>query len=55
MCSLGWEAGGGAWVWRRRLWVWEEEMLGECQALLHNIFLQAQSSDSWQWQLDLVR
>ncbi|GAU38950.1 hypothetical protein TSUD_363890 [Trifolium subterraneum] len=28
MCSLGWEARGGAWVWRRQLWVWEEEMLG---------------------------
>ncbi|GAU51451.1 hypothetical protein TSUD_413480 [Trifolium subterraneum] len=31
MCSLGWEVGGGAWVWQRQLWVWEEEMLGECQ------------------------
>ncbi|GAU36155.1 hypothetical protein TSUD_275140 [Trifolium subterraneum] len=29
MASLGWGAGGEAWVWRRQLWVWEEEMLGE--------------------------
>ncbi|MCI09274.1 hypothetical protein A2U01_0030358, partial [Trifolium medium] len=28
MSSLGWEAGGEAWVWWRQLWVWEEEMLG---------------------------
>jgi hypothetical protein len=26
MSALGWEAGEGAWVWRRQLWVWEEEM-----------------------------
>ncbi|MCI85982.1 hypothetical protein A2U01_0107261, partial [Trifolium medium] len=25
MYSSGWEAGGGAWVWRRPLRVWEEE------------------------------
>ncbi|GAU10837.1 hypothetical protein TSUD_425350, partial [Trifolium subterraneum] len=52
MASLGWGAGGEAWVWRRQLWVWEEEMLGECQSLLSNISLQALSSDRWQWQLD---
>ncbi|GAU24432.1 hypothetical protein TSUD_364160 [Trifolium subterraneum] len=34
MASLGWGASGEAWVWRRQLWVWEEEMLGECQSLL---------------------
>jgi hypothetical protein len=27
-------------------------MLGECQALLHNLLLQVQSPDLWQWQLD---
>ncbi|MCI44799.1 helicase-like protein, partial [Trifolium medium] len=27
-------------------------MLGECQTLLHNLFLQAQHIDIWQWQLD---
>ncbi|MCI29210.1 receptor-like kinase [Trifolium medium] len=30
MSLLGWGAGGVAWVWRRQLRVWEEEMLGEC-------------------------
>ncbi|MCH96906.1 helicase-like protein [Trifolium medium] len=55
MCSLGWVTGGGAWVWRRQLWAWEEEMLGECQALLHNLFLQTQSSDMWHWKLDSVQ
>ncbi|GAU47626.1 hypothetical protein TSUD_281040 [Trifolium subterraneum] len=55
ICSLGWEAAGDAWVWRRMLWVWEEEMLGECQDLLHNFIVQAQVTDSWQWQHDPVR
>ncbi|MCI25636.1 hypothetical protein A2U01_0046827, partial [Trifolium medium] len=27
----------------------------ECQALLHDFFLQAQSPDMWQWRLDHVR
>ncbi|GAU49411.1 hypothetical protein TSUD_407260 [Trifolium subterraneum] len=53
MFSLGWEPGGEAWVWRRQLWVWEEEMLRECQALLLNFSFQVQSVDSWQWQPDL--
>jgi len=25
MASLGWEIGGGTWVWRRRFLAWEEE------------------------------
>ncbi|MCI56764.1 YIPF1-like protein, partial [Trifolium medium] len=50
MFSLRWEVGGEAWMWRRQLWAWEEEMLGECEALLHNFLLQAQSPDLWQWQ-----
>ncbi|MCI39717.1 heat-shock protein, partial [Trifolium medium] len=52
MSLLGWGAGGAAWAWRRQLWVREEELLGECQALLLNISLKAQSTDRWQWQLD---
>lgn len=36
MCGLGWEDGGAAWQWRRRLWVGEEELLGECRILLHD-------------------
>ncbi|GAU39043.1 hypothetical protein TSUD_59990 [Trifolium subterraneum] len=45
MFSLGWGADGEAWQWRRQLWVWEEEMLRECQSLLLNLTLQAQSSN----------
>ncbi|MCI93948.1 hypothetical protein A2U01_0115246, partial [Trifolium medium] len=51
MFSLGWGAGGEAWVWWRPLMVWEEEMLGECQTLLH-VSLQDQSTDIWLWQPD---
>ncbi|GAU29928.1 hypothetical protein TSUD_148370 [Trifolium subterraneum] len=53
MFSMGWEVGGEAWVWRRQLWVWEEEMLRECQTLLLHFSFQVQSSDSWQWQPDI--
>ena len=28
MCYLGWMVDGEAWQWRRRLFVWEEGMLG---------------------------
>jgi len=28
------------WRWRRRLWVWEEDMLGECVTLLRSVSLQ---------------
>ncbi|CAJ2679133.1 unnamed protein product [Trifolium pratense] len=52
MFALGWGEGGEAWVWRRQLRAWEEEMLGECQSLLLNIFLQAHSFDRWQWRPD---
>jgi hypothetical protein len=48
----GWEIGGEAWVWRRQLWVWEEEMLRKCQTLLLSFTLQAQSLDVWRWQPD---
>lgn len=37
---LGWGEGGEAWVWMRRLWVWEEDMLAECR-LLSDISLQS--------------
>ncbi|PNX67408.1 hypothetical protein L195_g063503, partial [Trifolium pratense] len=53
MFYRGWGTDGAAWVWRRQLRAWEEEMLGECQSLLANISLQAQASDRWQWQPDL--
>ncbi|GAU15824.1 hypothetical protein TSUD_236400 [Trifolium subterraneum] len=52
MFALGWGAGGEAWVWRRQLRVWEEEMLRECQTLLSTLSLQVESSDRWLWQSD---
>ncbi|GAU26347.1 hypothetical protein TSUD_101800 [Trifolium subterraneum] len=50
---VGIDTGGEAWEWRRHLWAWEE-MLGECQVLLHDFILQAQLSDTWIWRLDPV-
>ncbi|CAJ2655494.1 unnamed protein product [Trifolium pratense] len=52
MFALRWGEGGEAWVWRRQLRAWEEEMLRECQSLLLNILLQAHSTDRWQWRPD---
>ncbi|GAU15336.1 hypothetical protein TSUD_04050 [Trifolium subterraneum] len=40
MATLGWGAGGEAWVWWRHLRGWEEEMLRDCQTLLLTISLQ---------------
>jgi hypothetical protein len=54
MFSLGWEDGGAAWRWKRRLWVWEEELLVEFRTLLHNISLQSNVTYHWQWQLDPI-
>jgi hypothetical protein len=53
MFHLGWEDGGEAWSWRRRLWAWEEELVGECRSLLKDIVLQANVSDRWQWNPDI--
>jgi len=39
MFARGSEDGGAVWRWRRRLWVWEEEMLGVCIILLRNVCL----------------
>ncbi|KAK2393210.1 hypothetical protein QL285_055182 [Trifolium repens] len=52
MCSSGWESGGEAWVRRRPLWAWEEELVGECQNLLLTVTLQVESPDRWQWRSD---
>jgi len=45
---------GGAWVWRRRLFAWEEERARECSVLLHNIVLQENTVDRWRWLIDLI-
>jgi len=54
MFSLGWEEGGVAWRCRRRLWDWEEEMIGECRRLLDNFVLQTEVVDRWQWLHDVA-
>jgi len=52
MFLLGCEEGGEAWQWCRRLWTWEEELLGVCRMLLSNISLQRTSTYHWVWRLD---
>jgi len=54
MMRLGWEPGGGAWDWRRRLLAWEEESVRECYVMLHNVVLQASSTNTWWWLLDPI-
>ena len=48
----GWEDGGEAWGWRRRLHAWEEESVTKCSILLHDVVLQAHIHDKWRWLLD---
>jgi hypothetical protein len=45
--SLGWGVGGDAWRWRRRLLVWEKELIMECKTLLDNVNLQVDIIDQW--------
>jgi hypothetical protein len=52
MCTLGWGIDGGAWSWRRRLFAWEEELVGELRLLLENVTLQVTKEDKWLWSLD---
>jgi hypothetical protein len=52
MCNLGWGRDGGAWQWRRRLFAWEEELVGEISLLLDNVNLQVTREDRWLWRLD---
>jgi len=60
MCTVadmereGWEEGGRAWAWRRRLLAWEEESVRECSLLLLNVVLQVNVSDTWRWNLDIA-
>ena len=46
MSQLGWGEGGEAWRWRRRLFVWEEERVGELILLLANVTLQVNKEDT---------
>jgi len=51
MFLLGWGADGGAWRWRRRLFAWEEGLVGECVERLANFVLQVDMADRWVWRL----
>ena len=52
MCQLGWGVEGHAWCWRRRLFAWEEELVGDLILLLQNVTLQANKNDKWLWNLE---
>jgi len=52
MSQLGWREGGEAWRWRWRLFVWEEEMVGELILLLGIVSLQVNREDRWLWTLE---
>ena len=49
MFDLGWDEGGEAWKWRRRLRAWEEELLVECRLLLLTMVLHVIGNDVWTW------
>ena len=49
---LGWGVNGEAWKWRRRLFAWEEEQLGELCLLLQNVILQVNKEEKWIWNLE---
>ena len=52
MSTLGWGLEGAAWSWTRRLFSWEEEVLGELRILLQNVTLQVLKEDRWIWSLE---
>jgi hypothetical protein len=52
MYSLGWGIEGDAWRSRRRLFAWEEELVGELRLLLHNVSLQVDRVDRRVWRLE---
>ncbi|XP_024628764.2 uncharacterized protein [Medicago truncatula] len=56
MFSLRLLRGGEGWSWRRRrrLWAWEEVLLEECRALLLDVSLFPNISDSWVWLPDTI-
>jgi len=45
MCRLGWGIKGEAWRWRRRLFMWEEELVRKLSMLLQNLTLQVDRAD----------
>jgi len=51
MFARGWGVNGEAWKWRRRLFEWEEKLLGECIVRLTSFSLQVDRVDRWIWML----
>ncbi|GAU10581.1 hypothetical protein TSUD_422060, partial [Trifolium subterraneum] len=43
---------GEAWLWRRQLWAWEEEMVEKCRALLSDVVLKVNVTNYWVWRPD---
>lgn len=54
LLSVDFESWGEVLRWRRRLWQWEEELLGECRTLLLDVFLSPNVTDRWVWLPDPV-
>jgi hypothetical protein len=52
MHLLGWGNEGGAWSWRRRLFAWEEELVGELRLLLLYVTLQVDMDDRTIWRVE---
>jgi hypothetical protein len=55
MCQLGWDYGGEAWKWRRRLFAWEEGLVRVCVDRLSTCVLQVGSIDTWVWKLHVTQ
>ncbi|GAU20019.1 hypothetical protein TSUD_273540 [Trifolium subterraneum] len=51
MFQAGWALNGNGWKWRRRLFVWEEELVAQCVGVLANFVLQGDATDRWVWNL----
>jgi len=45
--ARGWGVNGEAWKWRRRLFEWEDELVGECIVRLTNFSFQVDRVDRW--------
>ncbi|RHN59920.1 putative reverse transcriptase zinc-binding domain-containing protein [Medicago truncatula] len=52
MFTLGWGLEGAAWRWRRGLFAWEEELVGDLRLLLQNVTLQVDRVDRRFWRLE---
>jgi len=55
MKMMGWEVGGEAWKWHRKLFAWEEELVRECVERLAIVTLQVDMDDRWILKLRLSK